>query len=117
MIEIGRSLACALVLAAVVGACERSSPSAGGPRGGGAEPAASERATGAALVPAERDAKVALGLMYQSGAGLYAALKTLAGLGLAMALALILHRGPRSAAFEEKPKGKGEGRRLGSSPD
>jgi MFS family permease len=49
--------------------------------------------------------------------GYDAALKALAVLGLVMATVLVVHRRHRSAAFDEKPQGKREAKRLGSSSD
>jgi hypothetical protein len=56
-----------------------------GPPGAGKEPARPPDA-GAALVPGDRDAKVALGLAYKSGAELYAAVKAKAGGGAPLSL-------------------------------
>jgi hypothetical protein len=79
----GGSLAWALALATVAAACTPSAP------GAGSAPAAARTAPGVAdaeLVPAERDAKVALGLEHKSGADLYAALKAKAGGGAPLSL-------------------------------
>jgi len=84
--ELGRSLVCALALAALVASCARSSPGAGDTPGGAAAPAPSQSVAGAALVPAEREQKVALGLQFNSGAELYAALKARAGGGAPLSL-------------------------------
>jgi hypothetical protein len=73
-----------LALAAVAVACTPSSPDAGKTPARASNAAGSEAA--AALVPADRDAKVALGRMYQSGADLYAALKMKAGGGAPLSL-------------------------------
>jgi hypothetical protein len=69
-----------VALVALASGCTRTAPSSNGPA---AKPAA---ATGAELVPAERDAKIALGLQHESGAELYAALKTRAAGGAPLSL-------------------------------
>ena len=74
-----RSLSAVLVLAACAAACTPSTP--GGSVTPVSAPAAGSTQMGAALVPADREAKVALGLTYKSGADLYAALRTKAGGG------------------------------------
>jgi hypothetical protein len=79
-----RKLSALLALAALAAACTPSTPSAGVAPARTASAVA--RQTGAALVPADRDAKVALGLMYKSGAELYSALKTKAGGGAPLSL-------------------------------
>ena len=79
-----RSLPAVLVLAAVAAACTPRAP--GGSETAARAPAAGAARAGAALVPADRDAKVALGLMYKSGAELYAALRTTAGGGAPLSL-------------------------------
>jgi len=88
MTALSRSaLAATLVAAAAtIAACTPTSPDTGGVPSGTANAAASQSATGTALVPAERDAKVALGLMYRNGAELYAALKARAGGGAPLSL-------------------------------
>ena len=81
-----RSVVCAFALAVLVASCARSPPGAGEAPSSPATPAASASAAGAALVPADRDAKVALGVQYKSGAELYAALKARAGGGAPLSL-------------------------------
>ena len=73
-----------IALAALAAACTARSPGAGDAPAPAASAAAGQ--TAAALVPAERDAKVALGLTYKSGVELYAALKTKAGGGTPLSL-------------------------------
>jgi hypothetical protein len=79
-----RTLSAVLALAALAAACTPTSP------GTGDKPARAPSATAtqpaAALVPVERDAKVALGLMYKSGEELYSALKAKAGGGAPLSL-------------------------------
>jgi hypothetical protein len=78
-----RTLAAALALAALAVACTQK------PQATDAAARASSVATsspGGALVPADREAKVALGLKYKSGEELFAALKTKAGGGAPLSL-------------------------------
>jgi hypothetical protein len=77
-----RGVLAVLALAALAAAC---TPRAGDKPASAATAAAGSR-TGAALVPEDRDAKVALGLMYKSGEELYSALKTKAGGGAPLSL-------------------------------
>src|SRR5262245_14256659 len=79
-----RRLSALLAFAALAVACTPRSPSAGDARA--RAPAAATSQRGATLVPADPDAKVALGLMYKSGAELYSALKTKAGGGAPLSL-------------------------------
>jgi hypothetical protein len=78
-----RRLAALLALAAV-GACTPSPP--GAVDEPSRAPTAAEGPVGAAIVPDNRDAKVALGLMYKSGAELYAALRSKARGGAPLSL-------------------------------
>ena len=77
-----RRVLAVLALAALAVACTPRTP---GDKPSSAASAAAGQ-TGAALVPADRDAKVALGLMYKSGEELYSALKTKAGGGAPLSL-------------------------------
>ena len=79
-----RRLSALLAVAALAVACKPNAPSGGD--AGTRTASAGAPATGAALVPPDRDAKLALGLMYKSGADLYSALKTRAGGGAPLSL-------------------------------
>ena len=81
-----RLLVCALALAALGAACDRGTTGTGAAPSPAPQRAPSPSARGAALVPADRDAKVALGVQYKSGAELYAALKARAGGGAPLSL-------------------------------
>jgi hypothetical protein len=71
------------LLCALASACAPDSPATNGaPAASGGQSAASS----GSLVPAERDARVALGAPYKSGAELYAALKARAGGGTPLSL-------------------------------
>ena len=83
--SLGKRKGCALLaLAALAAACTPSPPGAAKAPAPAASAAVAQ--TGAGLVPADRDAKVALGLMYKSGDELYAALKAKAGGGAPLSL-------------------------------
>jgi len=73
----------AAAFAGLVGACTPSTPGTGSASGDAGKPAA---ATATELAPAERDAKVAFGRDFKSGAELYAALKARARGGAPLSL-------------------------------